>query len=79
MANDKTDNDKTNNDGTGVIQSMSREARRFPPPAEFTRRALLNDPEEYERLYRRSIDDPDGFWGETAAPSCCGGVPSRRC
>ncbi len=66
MANDKTDNDKANNDGSGVIQSMSREARRFPPPAEFTRRALLNDPEAYERLYRRSIDDPEGFWGETA-------------
>jgi len=66
MANDKTDNDKANNDGTGVIQSMSREARRFPPPAEFARRALLNDPEAYERLYRRSIDDPEGFWGETA-------------
>jgi hypothetical protein len=22
--------------------------------------------DEYERMYRRSVDDPDGFWGELA-------------
>jgi acetyl-CoA synthetase len=46
--------------------SVSREARRFPPPAGFADSARLNDAAEYERLYRRSIDDPEGFWGETA-------------
>jgi len=51
---------------SGVIKSMSREARQFPPPAGFTARALINDAGAYERMYRRSIDDPEGFWAETA-------------
>jgi acetyl-CoA synthetase len=54
-------------EGTGVIQSMSREARVFPPPPTFTERALISDPAEYERLYQRSIDQPEAFWGEMAA------------
>jgi acetyl-CoA synthetase len=49
---------------SGVIQSMSRESRTFPPPPEFAARARLRDLAEYERLYRRSVEDPDGFWGE---------------
>ncbi|HEY0705215.1 MAG TPA: AMP-binding protein, partial [Polyangia bacterium] len=51
---------------TGVIQSVSRESRLFPPPADFTARARISQQAEYERLYRRSIDDPNGFWGEMA-------------
>ena len=51
---------------SGVIKSVSREGRQFPPPADFTARALINDAGAYERLYRRSIDDPEGFWAETA-------------
>jgi len=56
------------NDGnaSGTIQSVSREARLFPPSADFKSRALINDPAAYEKLYRRSIDDPEGFWAETA-------------
>jgi acetyl-CoA synthetase len=53
--------------GTGVIQSVSREKRLFPPAATFTARALIHDAAEYERQYRRSIDEPGAFWGETAA------------
>jgi acetyl-CoA synthetase len=51
---------------SGVIQSVSHEARSFPPPAAFAARARLADAAEYQRLYRQSIDDPNGFWGETA-------------
>ena len=51
---------------TGVIQSVSRETRLFPPPPEFVRKARLNDPAEYRRLYQRSVDEPDAFWGEMA-------------
>ena len=51
---------------SGTIQSVSREARSFPPPADFAARALINDAAAYEKLYRRSIDDPEGFWAETA-------------
>ncbi|HXJ20380.1 MAG TPA: acetate--CoA ligase [Polyangia bacterium] len=59
-------NEQSGNEASGVIQSVSREARRFPPPADFTAQARLRDPAEYQRLYRRSIDDPEGFWGDTA-------------
>ena len=56
------------NDGnaTGTIQSVSREARLFPPSKGFTAGALINDVVAYEKQYRRSIDDPEGFWAETA-------------
>ncbi len=33
---------------------------------EIAKRAHINSLEEYERRYRRSLDDPDGFWGEQA-------------
>jgi acetyl-CoA synthetase len=51
----------------GVIKSVSRETRRFPPSADFASRAVLRDAAEYERQYRRSIDEPEAFWAETAA------------
>ncbi|HEX3696927.1 MAG TPA: acetate--CoA ligase [Polyangia bacterium] len=54
------------NDSTGVIQSVSRETRRFPPSSAFTSQALIKDQATYDRLYRRSIDDPEAFWSEMA-------------
>jgi acetyl-CoA synthetase len=53
-------------DASGVIQSVSREGRKFPPSPEFKARAALSDAADYEQRYRRSIDDPEGFWGDTA-------------
>jgi acetyl-CoA synthetase len=38
---------------------------RVSPPAEFVRSAHVG-PGEYEALYQRSLDDPDGFWRELA-------------
>ena len=32
---------------SGVIQSVSREGRQFPPAADFTARALINDSGAY--------------------------------
>ena len=49
-----------------TIESVLQEAREFQPPKAFQRAALLNDATEYERLYRRSLDDPEAFWGEAA-------------
>jgi acetyl-CoA synthetase len=37
----------------------------FPVPEAVAAGALV-DQQAYERLYRRSIDDPNGFWGEAA-------------
>jgi acetyl-CoA synthetase len=53
-------------EASGVIKSVSREARKFPPPAGFKAHALLSDAAEYERLYKRSIQEPEAFWGEIA-------------
>jgi acetyl-CoA synthetase len=43
-----------------------REDRVFPPPPRFSAKAWVNSPAEYDRLYRWSVDDPQGFWGEQA-------------
>ena len=48
------------------IMSVLREGRSFPPPEAFRKHARLGDPEEYQRLYRESIDDPEGFFGRVA-------------
>ena len=32
-------------------------------PAEWAKRAFIDDA-RYQEMYRRSISDPDGFWGE---------------
>ena len=48
------------------IENVLHENRRFVPPAEFAARAHVKSEEEYEQLYRRSIDDPEGFWGDVA-------------
>jgi acetyl-CoA synthetase len=52
-------------DTSGTIQSVSREARRFEPSAAVRARALI-DEGEYQRLYRRSVDEPEAFWAEMA-------------
>jgi acetyl-CoA synthetase len=49
-----------------TIESMLHEHRVFPPPPEFSRRAHIGSLAEYERLYRRSVDDPEGFWADMA-------------
>jgi acetyl-CoA synthetase len=63
---------------SGVIRSVSRESRTFQPPAGFAARARLRDQAEYQRLYRRSVDDPNGFWGETARAELAWSKPFTR-
>ena len=52
---------------TETFESLLRENRVFPPPADFSARANIGSLEQYEQMYRRSIDDPEGFWAEAAA------------
>jgi acetyl-CoA synthetase len=40
-------------------------AERIAPPEEIVRNASVTA-EQYEALYRRSVDDPDGFWADEA-------------
>ena len=56
------------------IDSILQEHRNFEPPAEFSRHAHIKSLEEYEDLYKESIDDPDKFWA--ASPANCTGSRS---
>jgi acetyl-CoA synthetase len=38
----------------------------FPPPADFSERAWIKNLDQYKDMYDRSVNDPDGFWGEVA-------------
>ena len=52
------------------IHSMLSEERVFEPPADFSARvggSLIPDMDSYHQLWQRSIDDPEGFWGEVAS------------
>ncbi len=49
-----------------TIDVLLKEKRSFPPPADFQSGARISSMDEYERLYRRSITDPEGFWAEVA-------------
>ena len=40
--------------------------RVFEPPAEFVERAHIKSMDQYRQMYNRSIEDPEGFWGEIA-------------
>jgi acetyl-CoA synthetase len=48
------------------IDSTLREDRVFPPPPEFSARAYIQSLEQYESLYRESIEDPEKFWAGAA-------------
>jgi acetyl-CoA synthetase len=48
------------------IDSTLRENRVFPPPEEFSAKAHIKSLEEYEALYKQSIEDPEKFWAGVA-------------
>ncbi|MEW7987993.1 MAG: acetate--CoA ligase [Candidatus Thiodiazotropha sp.] len=41
------------------------ENKTYPVPADFAAQANINDA-QYQEMYRQSISDPEGFWGEQA-------------
>jgi len=49
-----------------IITSMMAEKRVFNPPKEIRQKAYIKSLDEYKKIYQRSIDDPEGFWGELA-------------
>jgi acetyl-CoA synthetase len=49
-----------------TITSMMEEKRTFPPSKEFSSKAHIKSLEEYKKMYEKSIQDPDAFWGEQA-------------
>ncbi|MDR3734708.1 MAG: acetate--CoA ligase [Acidobacteriaceae bacterium] len=49
------------------MESLLREDRVFPPPAEFAAKAHIQSLAEYEALYAQSIGDPEAFWAKAAS------------
>jgi acetyl-CoA synthetase len=49
------------------IESVLNEKRSFPPPPAFAKDARVKGFAEYEQLYRRAADDPEGFWADIAS------------
>src|SRR4051812_23062465 len=48
------------------ITSVLNEVRVFPPPKDFSLKAHIKSQNEYRRLYKESIANPDAFWGRMA-------------
>jgi acetyl-CoA synthetase len=48
------------------IDVLMEEKRTFPPSKDFSGRAHIGSMAEYEKLYKRSVEDPEGFWAEMA-------------
>src|SRR4030043_174202 len=48
------------------ILSMMEENRVFQPSDEIKEKAYIKTIDEYKAMHKKSIDDPDGFWGEQA-------------
>jgi len=48
------------------IESVLNESRTFPPSERIKAKARLSSMEEYEKMYRESIDDPESFFGREA-------------
>ncbi len=48
------------------IESTLHEDRLFPPPPEFSAKAHIKSMEQYQQMYRESIETPDKFWAKIA-------------
>ncbi|MFH1097974.1 MAG: acetate--CoA ligase [Candidatus Desantisbacteria bacterium] len=48
------------------IHSMMKEDRIFYPPKELSEKAHIKSMDEYEQLYKESVENPEGFWGRQA-------------
>src|SRR6476659_9594916 len=57
---------KTTMPASTNIDSTLQELRKFEPPDEFRQQAHIKNLEDYERIYRESVEQPDKFWGGIA-------------
>ncbi|MDH3394507.1 MAG: acetyl-coenzyme A synthetase, partial [Desulfobulbaceae bacterium] len=48
------------------IENLMNEQRLFAPPVDGQQDAFIKTMAEYEAHYKRSMDDPEGYWGERA-------------
>ena len=54
-------------EGTTNLDTSLRENRVFEPSPEFRSRAHISSLEQYEQMYRRSVEQPEEFWAEAAS------------
>jgi acetyl-CoA synthetase len=52
--------------GGGAITSVLNETRVFSPPRQFSSQAHIGSLDQYEAMWIRARDDPEGFWAEQA-------------
>jgi acetyl-CoA synthetase len=53
-------------ESSGAIESTLQEQRLFAPPPQFSENARIRSRQEYDTLYRESIDHPETFWARMA-------------
>jgi acetyl-CoA synthetase len=51
---------------TQNISSTLQENRLFPPEASFSEQARIQSRDQYDQLYRQSIEEPEKFWANVA-------------
>jgi acetyl-CoA synthetase len=51
---------------TKNIEVLMEEKRTFPPSGEFSKAAHIKSMNDYKKIYKRSVEDPEGFWAEMA-------------
>jgi acetyl-CoA synthetase len=54
-------------EGTADLDSSLRENRIFEPSQEFRSKAHVSSLEQYEQMYRHSVEKPEEFWAEAAS------------
>jgi len=53
-------------EGSDAIRSLAGESQVIEPPAWVKERAWIKSMDEYQEMYDRSVNDPEGFWGDMA-------------
>lgn len=48
------------------IKVLMSEERTFAPSEDIISKAHISSLQQYEEMYKKSVDDPEGFWGEIA-------------
>ncbi|HPM83770.1 MAG TPA: acetyl-coenzyme A synthetase N-terminal domain-containing protein, partial [Candidatus Anammoximicrobium sp.] len=49
-----------------VVPTTETGGKLIPPPENFAGKANCPTLEAYQKMYQRSVEDPEGFWGEVA-------------
>ncbi|MCX6695870.1 MAG: acetate--CoA ligase [Candidatus Altiarchaeota archaeon] len=51
---------------SGSIESISQEGRKIPPAKSFSEKAHIKSLDEYNRIYKESVENPEKFWTNIA-------------